>query len=197
MPDNNYGAYHLGDNPTLYEPQRTNNFVFVVSDIDDILRSSPSSYSTSNSRIANAQSVLYYSVSSVQLPHFQQSPIEIRRGNSSIKVAGVPSFSGGSLTVHDYIGADPKSVLMAWQALSYNVETEAVGRMAEYKKDCTLIEYTPDYTEVVRYYDLKGCWISNLSEDARNHDDNKNSMVTVEIQYDRASMRLPDVEQEI
>lgn len=196
MPDNNYGAYHLGDNPTLYEPQRTNNFVFVVSDIDGILRSAPSSYSESNLRIQNAQQILYFSVASVQLPHFQQNPIEIKRGNSSIKVAGVPSFTGGQLTVHDYIGADPKSVLMAWQALSYDVETEAVGRMAQYKKDCTLIEYTPDH-EVVRYYDLKGCWVSNLTEDQRSHDTNNASMITVEIQFDRSIMRLPDVEQEL
>lgn len=197
MPDNNYGAYHLGDNPTLYEPQRTNNFTFVVSDIDGILRSSPSAYSEANSTIQNAQQVLYFSVSSVQLPHFSQNPIEIKRGNSSIKVAGVPSFSGGQLTVHDYIGADPKSILMAWQALSYNVETEAVGRMADYKKDCTLVEYTPDYAEVVRYYDLKGCWISDLNEDQRNHDNNNAAMMTVTIQFDRSSMRLPDVEQEV
>ena len=35
---NQYGAYHLADNPSLYEPQRTNNFTFIVTDIDNILR---------------------------------------------------------------------------------------------------------------------------------------------------------------
>lgn len=194
MADNNYGAYHYSDNPALYEPQRTNNFTFVVSDIDGILRSAPSSYSENNRRISNAQSVLYYSVSAVSVPHFTQQAIPIRRGNTSIKVAGVPEFAGGQLNVHDFIGSDAKSVLMAWQALAYDVETEAVGRMADYKKDCTLIEYTPDYKEVVRYYDLKGCWVSGISEDNRDYNQNGASMVNATIEYDRGIMRLPEVE---
>ena len=194
MPDNNYGAYHLSDNPELYEPQRTNNFVFVVSDIDGILRASSSTYSEANNSIPNAQSVLYYSVSSAFIPHFSQNALPIARGNSTIKVAGTPTFQGGNLQIHDYIGADSKSVLMAWQALSYVVETEAVGRMSEYKKDCTLIEYTPDYKDIVRYYDLKGCWITGINEGDRSYDSNNLSMVTANVEFDRATMRLPDVE---
>lgn len=188
----NFGAAHLSDNPTLYEPQRVNNFTFVVSDIDDILRASASSYDESNSKIPNAQSILYYSVASVSIPHFNQSPIEIKRGNSSIKVAGTPTFGTGSLTINDFIGADGKSVLMAWQALSYDVENETVGRMSEYKKDCTLIEYTPDYKDIVRYYDLKGCWVSDISEDDRSYDNQGKAVVRATIQFDKAIMRLPD-----
>ena len=194
MPNNNFGAQHISDNPTLYEPQRSNNFTFVVSDIDNILRAAPSGYSENNRNIPNAQSVMYYSVTSVSVPHFSQQAINIPRGNSSIKVAGKPTFTDGSLIINDFIGADAKSVLMAWQALSYDVETEAVGRMAEYKKDCTLIEYTPDYKDIVRYYDLKGCWIGNLQEDERNYDSNNATKVTATVYYDKAIMRLPDVE---
>ena len=32
------GTYHLGENPQLYDPQRANNYEFVVTNIDGILR---------------------------------------------------------------------------------------------------------------------------------------------------------------
>lgn len=194
MPNNNLGAAHLANNPNLYEPQRTNNFYFIVNDIDGILRAAPSSYSESNRAIDNAQSTLFYSVSAVSFPYFSQSPIEINRGNSAIKVAGKATFGEGSLTIRDFIGADGKSVLMAWQALSYDVETEAVGRMADYKKDCTLIEYTPDNAEVVRYYDLKGCWVSSIGSVDRSYDGNDAATVQATIQFDKAIMRVPETE---
>ena len=194
MPNNNLGAAHLADNPLLYEPQRTNNFYFIVNDIDGILRAAPSSYSTNNQTIDNAQSTLFYSVSAVSFPYFSQQAINIARGNSDIKVAGKPSFGDGSLTIRDFIGADGKSVLMAWQALSYDVETEAVGRMANYKKDCTLIEYTPDNTEVVRYYDLKGCWVGSLGNIERSYDGNEAATVQATIYFDKAIMRVPETE---
>lgn len=194
MANNNFGAYHLSDNPELYEPQRTNNFTFVVSDIDGILRAAPNSYAENNRTIPNAQTVLYYSVLSASIPHFSQQAIDIPRGNSVVKVAGKPSFGDGSLTIQDFIGADGKSVIMAWQALSYDVETEAVGRMADYKKDCTLIEYTPDYKDVVRYYDLKGCWVGGIDEGDRSYDGNNAASIKATIYFDKAIMRLPDVE---
>ena len=106
MPNNNLGSAHLADNPNLYEPQRTNNFYFIVNDIDGILRAAPSSYSESNRAIDNAQSTLFYSVSAVSFPYFSQSPIEINRGNSTMKVAGKATFGEGSLTIRDFIGAD-------------------------------------------------------------------------------------------
>ena len=34
----NMGTYHLADNPQLYEPARSNNFEFIVMDIDELLR---------------------------------------------------------------------------------------------------------------------------------------------------------------
>ena len=34
----NFGAYHLANNPKMFEPARTNTFRFVVTDLDNILR---------------------------------------------------------------------------------------------------------------------------------------------------------------
>ena len=137
-------AYHLADNPELYEIQRSNNFDFIVTDIDNIVRSDAKDTDT-NRTISNAQNVLHFSVVSSSLPMFTQEVVTVNYGNSVMKAAGKPTFSDGTLVVNDFIGADTKSVLMAWQNLSYNVRTDKVGRMADYKKNCYLQEYTPDW----------------------------------------------------
>ena len=167
MADNKIGAYHLANNPDLYEVARSNNFEFVVTNLNELLRAGESE--ETGATITNVSEILRLSVVSASVPTFKQEPILIRRGNSVMKAAGIPSFESGSLVVNDYIGADTKSALMAWQNLSYNVKTEKVGRMSQYKKDCYLLEYTPDY-QLVRQWVLKGCWVAGLTMDAFNQE---------------------------
>lgn len=186
-----HGTYHLADNPNLYEVQRINNFEFVVMDINNILRAGMRD-STAN-RIANAQEILRMSVSSSAIPHFSQNPIEVKRGNSTLKYAGVPTFNEGSLTLIDYIGADTKAILMAWQNLSYNVQTEKVGLISDYKKDAYLIEYSPDM-QIVRQWKLHGCWISNITEPDYSSETNDKHTISVTIQYDRAEIDTSSVQ---
>lgn len=183
------GAYHLSDNPALYEVQRSNNFEFVVTGIDNILRVDADE-GDDNAYITNAAQTLRFSVVQASIPMFSQEPISIRRGNSVMKAAGVPTFPDGSLVVNDFIGADTKSALMAWQNLSYNVKTERVGKMADYKKTCYLCEYTPDY-QLVRTWKMLGCWVSGLQEDDFNMEDGNKKTITATIQYDKAFMELP------
>ena len=185
-----HGAYVLADNPNLYEIQRTNNFEFVVTDVDNIMRAGATG-TESNAYITNAQEVLRVSVSSSFIPHFSQEAISVRRGNSVQKFAGVPTFEAGSITLNDYIGADTKAALMAWQNLSYNVKTEKVGLVTDYKKDAYLIEYTPDYQEVRRWR-LHGCWVSKLQENEYNHDGNDKHQITATIEDDRAEIDMSD-----
>ena len=186
-----HGAYVLADNPNLYEIQRSNNFEFVVMDINNIVRAGMPDLKAN--RIANAQEILRLSVVSAPIPHFSQGVIPVRRGNSTLKFAGVPEFSAGTVTVNDYIGADTKAILMAWQNLSYNVQTEKVGLVGDYKKDAYLIEYTPDM-QIVRQWKLHGCWISNLSESEYNSDGNDKHQITVTIEYDRAEIDTSSVQ---
>ena len=189
-----HGTYHMADNPNLYEPQRVNNFEFVVTDLDNLIQPgtavpvTPGVEPTGGRVIEQAQEVLRLSMISTFLPHFQQNPIEIKRGNNTLRYAGVPNFnSGGTIRVNDFIGAGTKAILEAWQALSYNVYTEKVGLASDYKKDCYVIEYTPDY-QVVRQWRLHGCWISNIQEDDYNNEDNAKHNITATIEYDRAEI---------
>lgn len=184
------GSYHLADNPELYEVQRENNFEFIVTGIDNILRVGAEE-TDDNAYITNASQTLRYSVVQASIPMFSQEPITISRGNSVMKAAGKPSFTDGSLVVNDFIGADTKSSLMAWQNLSYNVKTERVGNMTDYKKTCYLCEYTPDY-KLVRTWKMVGCWVSGLSEEAFNMEGSGKKTITATITFDKAFMELPD-----
>ena len=186
-----HGTYHLADNPNLYEIQRTNNFEFVVMDIDNILRAGMPN--TKANKIKNAQEILRLSVVSAPIPHFSQQPITVYRGNSALKYAGKPEFGNGTVVVNDYIGADTKAILMAWQNLSYNVQTEKVGLVGDYKKDAYLIEYTPDM-QIVRQWKLHGCWISSLQESDYSSDDNANHTINATIEYDRAEIDTSSVQ---
>ena len=190
----NFGAYHLANNPKMFEPARTNNFRFVVTDLDNILRVGYTAEDSGNTRIANAQEVLEFSVSKATIPQFTQEEIVIRRGNSVMKAAGLPTFNDGSLVINDYIGADGKSVLMAWQNLSYNVDTQMVGYMSDYKKNCWLIEYDPQY-KMVRQWVLYGCWVSGISQEDFDMENGGKRMITATIKYDYAKMQLPDEEE--
>lgn len=180
------GTYNLADNPNLYEIARSNNFEFIISDFDNLQPAS--SNDTNMTKLQKGQEVIRMSVTRASVPHFTQEVIRVRRGNNELKYAGVPSFEAGSLVVNDYIGAGTKDYLMAWQNLSYNVITEKVGLVQDYKKNCSLIEYSPDY-QVVRSWTLYGCWISGLSEDDFDSDNgNSPRRVTATIQYDHAKL---------
>ena len=105
----NIGTYHLANNPDLYEVQRSNNFEFVITGIDD-LRRADSTEGDGSSLIINGQEVIRMAVVKAPIPHFKQDVIEIKRGNSIMKMAGVPTFDNGNIVVRDFIGADSKSV---------------------------------------------------------------------------------------
>lgn len=190
---NQIGTYHLSDNPQLYEIQRSNNFEFIVTDIDGIMRAGAIGTEL-NAKFKNAQEILRVSINKAKVPHFTQNVIEVKRGNSTLKYAGTPTFPEGSISFHDFVGADVKSILMAWQNLSYNVKTEKVGSLdvTNYKKDCYLIEYTPDYRKV-RQWILKGCWISGISEGDYSNDSSDKKLIDCTIQYDRAEIDTSEI----
>ena len=184
------GTYVLADNPNLYEVQRTNNFEFVITGLNNILRAGANGTET-NATIPNAQEVLRISVSSAPIPHFSQSTITIRRGNSVVKFAGVPEFSSGTIVLNDYIGADTKAVLMAWRICHtmYRLKGGLVGD----SRRCLSCEYTPDY-QPVRKWRLYGCWISSLSESDYSHESNEKHQITATIEYDKAVIDMSEID---
>ena len=190
MATTNFGTYHLADNPKSYQPIRTNNFRFLVSGLDNLLRVAGDENNLDD-YINNGQEVIDFSVVSFSVPDFQQNVIDINRGNSTVHYAGKASFGTGSLVINDFAGADGKSVLRAWQALSYNVVDDTIPSSDVNKKDSLLLEYLPDNT-LVNYWELKGCWVSSIQESGWDNNNADKKTLTGTIVYDRAIPHKPD-----
>jgi hypothetical protein len=62
--------------------------------------------------------------------------------------------------------------------------------MWEYKKTCTLIEYTQDYVPV-RTWTLEGCFITKIDEEDFDRENDGKRQLNVSISFDRAIMALP------
>lgn len=188
--ETNYGVYHLADNPSQYQPVRTNNYRCICQGLEELVRVGGDA-NNRNDYLENAQEIIDFSVVKFDAPNFSQDRIEIKRGNSKIYFAGTPTFSESTLVINDYIGADGKSILQAWQALSYDVVNDVIKSSTEYKKDMLVLEYTPDNV-LIKIWELKGCWIMGLSEDSYTSESSNKKTVTARISYDRAIPRKPD-----
>lgn len=189
---NSLSAQHISANLASYEAARTGFFSLIVDDIDNIVSAAFSGErdaATDNDKIARAQETLKLNVVKAPVPHFTLQALEYKRGNDTVKFAGVPEFQSGNITVDDVVGLDTKSILMAWQALAYNVYTRKGGRMKDYKKNCTLIEYTQDF-EQIRSWTLYGCWISDISEGEFDKENDGKRQIQAKLEYDRAEMNL-------
>ena len=178
-------AYYLAENPEFYEPQRSNTFKFVAS-LDKILNNSQfeGTYGVTTHN-SNPEKSLELSVKASSVPHFELGKVSVTRGNSIMHFAGKPTFRDGQITVHDFIGAHTKEILMAWQSLAYNVQTDKVGLAKNYKTTASLYELTPDY-QIIRKWTLVGCWVSNISEGNYDHESSDARTMEVTIVYDKA-----------
>lgn len=195
--DASLAAQHISTNLRNYEAARSGFFTFIVDDIDNIIRAdyvgdrSDEDSIGKSSRIEKAQESLKLNVTSASVPHFSLEILQYKRGNDTVKFAGTPTFDAGSISVDDVVGLDTKSILMAWQALAYDVKTRRGGRMVDYKKNCTLVEYTQDFQQI-RSWKLYGCWISEIGDEAFDKESDGKRKLTATIQYDRAEMILPN-----
>lgn len=185
-------TYHLSTGThRAYQPAKRNFFELIVEDLGDLLKPGvESDMAEDKDYISNGQEVLRLTVNKAPLPHFELNDIEIRKGNSVVHYAGTPTFSDGSIEVDDMIGARSAAVLEAWQNLAYNVLTDKGGRAIDYKKNCTIIEYTSDHVKV-RSWKLIGCWIKDIDEGEYDKTSDDLVRLTATIQYDRA---IPEVE---
>jgi hypothetical protein len=189
---NSLSAQHISTNLANYEAARTGFFSLIVDDIDNIVKASYSgdpNDATDGDKIARAQETLKLNVVSAPVPHFSLKKLTYTRGNDQVHFAGTPEFNSGDIKVDDVVGMDTKSILMAWQALAYNVYTRKGGRMKDYKKNCTLIEYTQDF-EQIRSWTLYGCWITDIKESDFDKGADDKRQITASISYDRAEMNL-------
>lgn len=181
-------SYHLADDPALYEPSRNHAFQFVLnSKLNTLLAAGIfKEAATEDDYFNNVADVIKISVSEASVPHFDLEVVSIKRGNSTVKYAGAPSWGEGSLKLDDFVGARTKDILMAWNALVYDSAADVVHLADNYKFDCTLIEWNGDFSKVIRSWTLKGCWLKSISEGNFTHADNGLRSIDATIVYDRA-----------
>ena len=200
MADKSLNTMHISENLAAYEAARNSFFVFYVDPSQLTNLYAPDFDPDSGvARVEDktlfngheASEALRLNVVKASVPNFTIETHEYRRGNDVVKFAGVPSFKDGSITVDDVVGLDTKSILYSWQYLAYNPITRKGGRMKDYKKTCTLIEYTQDY-EQIRYWTLYGCFITSIDEGEFDRESDGKRQLTVAISYDRAEMHLED-----
>ena len=195
--DESLNTTHISTNLRNYEAARSGFFTLVVDNLTNLLKPNfkgDAREATDADRIQNAQTVLKLNVVAATVPQFSVGTEEFRRGNDTVKFATVPTWEGGSLTVDDIVGLDTKSLLISWLYLAYNPHTRKGGRMADYKKTATLCEYTQDY-ELIRTWTLEGVFITKVSDDEFNREQDGKRQLKVEFSYDRAIMDLPEVEE--
>jgi hypothetical protein len=153
--DRSLNTQHISTNLRNFEAARNSFFVFQVnpSELTNLYHPNfnPDSGKPSSTDIYDgnvASEALRLNVVKASVPTFSVSTESFRRGNDVVKYATVPEFADGSITVDDIVGVDTKSLLYSWLYLAYNPHTRKGGRMKDYKKTCTLIEYTQDYEQV-------------------------------------------------
>lgn len=198
MADQSLNTMHISENLAAYEAARNSFFVFYVDPTQLTNLYSPDfDPDSGEAKVEDgtrfdgqmASDALRLNVVKSSVPNFTIEPLEYRRGNDVVKFAGVPTFKDGSITVDDVVGLRTKDMLYAWQYLAYNPITRKGGRMKDYKKTCTLIEYTQDY-EQIRYWTLYGCFVTGIDEGEFDRENDGKRQMTVAISYDRAIMSI-------
>lgn len=180
-------AYHLAVAPDSFETQKSNAGKFIVMGLDNL--TDP----ITGQLIPNASDILKQSIFSFEAPSFQQAPIEVRLGNTSVKTAGTPTFADTTINLHDFVGIDTYNVLYAWQALSFNIKTGRVGLAKDYKKTAYMIEYSTDFSRVIRVWKLYGVWVTNLRKDGFDVSQNANEVkIQCSLSYDWAEPEDPN-----
>jgi len=133
-------ADHVGK--ANWEPQRVNNALLHVADLD-------------------GDDDLVLSLLSFPLPKRTVGTIEIGYVNEKRKFAGLPTFDDLSVVYKDYVDRNLLNILWKWAMLVYNPKTGAIGLATQYKKNGWVEMFAPN-GQFIRRYDIIGLWPSAM-----------------------------------
>jgi len=161
------GAKHLS-NTSVGELQRVNNFLVEINGLSESVS---------------------FLVKGIPLPSSENEVIEVKYGNSKIKLPGPASYSEGELTIHDSISLDTEKELSDWRAQVFDSQTEAIGLTENFKKDGLITEFTPDGS-IGRQWKIEGVWPSKFNPGELSNDSSDVKSMSLTLQWDRG-YRLP------
>lgn len=178
-----------------FQPQRINNFEVLVdfTGIWDLLKARlnliSENHDAYNTWTASApQAVLNYSAIGFEPPQFKMGELEVKKGNTTVYYADAPTFDSIPFKINDFIGAAGKSIFEAWRDLCFDKSNGGIPTSDHYKVPMTVNEYSPDGV-LVNAWDLEGCWVTGISEDAWDAENTGKKTVTATIRYDWAEPR--------
>lgn len=153
----------------LGDVRRTNNFILTIAGI-------------------NPDQNLDLVIRRAFLPRVSLNPLDIRRGNDSIKLAGVASWQGGQITILDTLSRKELDAVLEWFNQTYDTETGAIGLASEYKKDGTITEYASN-GRMVRQWTVNNMWISELNLGELSMADGTEKEIQLTIQIDPSPLK--------
>lgn len=161
------GANHLASQG--WELQRKNTFEIIISGID------------------NTERLLTMSVVGGDLPSESNQVIEVRYGNSSVKIAGPYSINSGTLTLRDFLEKDTEAMVEKWRGQVYDKRTQGINFAFNYWKTARVIQAAPDGTHI-REWKLHGVWPSAVSYGSLSQNDAEVKEIQVTLEYNRAEI---------
>src|SRR5574344_946340 len=96
---------------TTYEPQRTNNFELQFIDLGSIKKAGGQTYPQDIKDALNNAEDMILSVKSAFNPSLSVSQLSVQYGNNTVKYAGIPSYSNGTVVWNDFYDRDTERVL--------------------------------------------------------------------------------------
>jgi hypothetical protein len=126
---------------TLGDVRRSNNFVVGIEDVTE----------DTNLELVIQQAFL---------PQVSLSVLELRHGNDAKKLAGVATWTGGTISIIDTLSKTELDALLAWFKLTYDPATGKIGYSGDYKKNGYIAEYAADGS-YERKWPVEGMWISS------------------------------------
>lgn len=157
-------ADHVGK--ANWEPQRINNAVLHIADLD-------------------GDDDLVLSLMSFPLPKRTNGIIEVGYVNERRKFAGLPTFDDLSVVYKDYTDRNLVNILWTWAMQVYDPRTGVIGLASGYKKNGWVELFAPN-GEHIRRYDIIGIWPSGFDPGDADLTGEDTINVTVTFTIDKA-----------
>jgi D-alanine-D-alanine ligase len=107
------------------------------------------------------------------------------RLGSSVGITIAHNNSELSNAISDAINYDTEKQFQRWRLRVYNPKTGKVGYAEDFKTNAVVKEYSPS-GDVVRTWQLEGCWPSSVEYGDLTYEDANEKQISVTIMYDKA-----------
>lgn len=196
---------HLASAAGGWEPQRSYNWLFVVSGIGaaggfgasasiggslsggigNALGASASASASAAVGGGGGGSVIELALDSSSLPTHGVEEIELPYLNERRYVAGRAVFESIPLVVKDMVDIGVASACKAWFYQVHNPTTHKVGLARDYKKTADILLISPEGS-LVRTWRLFGCWPTAVNYGELDMNSNDIVRIQMNLRFDRA-----------